>query len=71
MTALFIIEHCLYKSAINNANSPLGHNIVYFRNNYDIDFDICLTFNKFIEPLRLCEKKRLIIAQLNNLLLVK
>ena len=59
------------KSAINNANPLLGHNIVYFRNNYGINFSHDICFNKIIHPLRLCEEKRMIIAQLNNLLLVK
>ena len=30
-----LITACV-KSAINNANSPLGHNIAYFGNNYVI-----------------------------------
>ena len=59
-----LITACV-KSAINNANSPLGHNIAYFRNNYG------MCFNNMIHPPRLCEEKRMIIAQLKDLLLVK
>ena len=59
------------KSAINNANSPLGHYISYFRNNYGINFSHGMCFNKMIHPPRLCEEKRMIIAQLKDLLLVK
>ena len=59
------------KSAINNANSPLGQNIAYFRNNYGINFSHGMCFNKMIHPPRLCEEKRMIIAQLKDLLLVK
>ena len=59
------------ESEINNANSPLGHNIAYYRNNYGINFSNDMCFNKRMNPLRLCEEIRIIIAQLNNLLLVK
>ena len=59
------------KSAINNANSPIRHNIAYFRNNYGINFSHDMCFNKIIHPPRLCEEKRMIIVQLNHLLLVK
>ena len=59
------------KSAMNNANSPLGHNIAYFRNNYGINFSHGMCFNKMIHLPRLCEEKRMIIAQLKDLLLVK
>ena len=65
-----LITACV-KSAINNANSPLGHNIAYFRNNYGINFSRDMCFNQIIHPPRLCEEKRMIIAQLNDLLLVK
>ena len=59
------------KSAINNANSPHGHNIAYFRNKYGINFSHDMCLNKIIHHPRLCEEKRMIIAQLNHLLLVK
>ena len=59
------------KSAINDANSPRRHNIGYFRNNYGTNFSHDMCFNKIIHPPRLCEEKRMIIAQLNNLLLGK
>ena len=65
-----LITACV-KSAINSANSPLGHNIAYFRNNYSINFSHDMCFNKIIYPPRLCEEKRMIIAHLNHLLLVK
>ena len=65
-----LITACV-KSAINNANSPLGHNIAYFRNNYGINFSHGMCFNKMIHPPRLCEEKRMIIAQLKDVLLVK
>ena len=65
-----LINACV-NSAINNANSPLGHNIAYFRNNYGINFSHGMCFNKIIHPPRLCEEKRMIIAQLKDLLLVK
>ena len=65
-----LITACV-KSAINNVNSPLGHNIAYFRNIYGINFSHDMCFNKIIDPSRLCEEKRMSIAQLNNLLLVK
>ena len=56
------------KSAINNANSPLGRTIAYFRNNYGINFSHDMCFNKIIHPPRSCEEKHITIAQLNNLL---
>ena len=59
------------KSAINNANSPLGHNIVYFRNIYGINFSHAICVKKIDHPPRWCEAKRMIVAQLNHLLLVK
>ena len=65
-----LITACV-KNAINNANSPLGHNIAYFRNNYGINFSHDMCFNQIIHPPCLCEEKRMIIAQLNDLLLVK
>ena len=65
-----LITACV-KSAINNANSPLGHNLGYFRNNYGINFSHDMCFNKIIHPPGLWEEKRMIIAQLNNLLFVK
>ena len=65
-----LITACV-KSAINNANSLLGHNIAYFRNNYGINFSYGMCFNKMIHPPHLCEEKRMIIAQLKDLLLVK
>ena len=66
-----LITACV-KSAISLLiNSLLGHNIVYFRNNYGINFSHGMCFNKMIHPPRLCEEKRMIIAQLNPLLLVK
>ena len=60
-----LITACV-KSAINNANSPLGHNIAYFRNNYDINFchDIC--FSKIIQSQQFCEKKRIIIVSVDT-----
>ena len=65
-----LITVCV-KSAINNGNSPLRHNIAYFRNNYGINFSHDMCFSKMIHLPRLCEEKSIIIAQLNNLLLVK
>ena len=65
-----LITACV-KSAINNANSPLGHNIAYFGNNYGINFSHDMCLNKIIHPPRLCLEKRMIIAQLNHLLLLK
>ena len=44
-----LITACV-KSAINNANSPLGHTIAYFRNNYGINFSHNMCFNKNIHP---------------------
>ena len=52
-----LITACV-KIAIGNANSPLGHNIAYFRNNYGINFSHGMCFNKMIHPPRLCEEKR-------------
>ena len=65
-----LITACV-KSAINDANSPLGHNIAYFRNNYGINFSHDMCINKIIHPTHLCEEKRMIISLLNHLLLVK
>ena len=65
-----LITACV-KSAINNANSPLGHIIAYFGNNYGINFSHDMCLNKIIHPPRLCLEKRMIIAQLNHLLLLK
>ena len=65
-----LITACV-KSTINNANSLLWHNIVYFRNNYGINFSHGMCFNKMIDPPRLCEETRIIIAQLKYLLFVK
>ena len=61
------------KSAINNAYSPLGLNVAYFRNNYGINFSHgrSMCFNNIIHLPRLCEEKSVIIAQVNHLLLVK
>ena len=42
-----LITACV-ESAINNANSPLGHNIAYFRNTYGINFSHDICFNKII-----------------------
>ena len=39
--------------------------------NYGINFSHGMCFNKMIHPPRLCEEKRMIIAQLKDLLLVK
>ena len=49
----------------------IGHNVAYFRNNYSVNFSHDICFNKNIHFPLLCEEKRLIFAQLNNLLLVK
>ena len=39
-----LITACV-KSAINNVNSPLRHNIAYFRNKYGINFSHDMCFN--------------------------
>ena len=68
-----LINACV-KSAINNANSPeffIEPALLYYRNNYGINFSHGMCFNKMIHPPRLCEEKRMIIAQLKDLLLVK
>ena len=47
-----LVSAC-WKYANNNANSPLGYNIAYFRNSYGIDIfpDVCV--KKIIHPPRL------------------
>ena len=65
-----LVSAC-WKYANNNANSPLGYNIAYFRNSYSIDIfpDVCV--KKIIHPPRLDNEQHMIISELNMLLLVK
>ena len=60
-------------SQSNNANSLLGYNIAYFRNNYGIDNlpDVHVCVKKVICPPRLNNERHLIISELNMLLLAK
>ena len=44
---------------------------VLLKNNHGINFSHDMCFNKMIHPPRLCEGKRIIIAQLKDLSLVK
>ena len=55
----------------DNANSPIGYNIAYFRNSYGIDIfpDVCV--KKIINPPRLNNAQHMIISELNILLLAK
>ena len=65
-----LVSAC-WKYANNNANSPLGYNITYFRNSYGIDIfpDICV--KKIIHPPRLDNEQHMIISELDMLLLAK
>ena len=67
-----LVSTCL-QNAINNANSPLGRNIAYFRNGYGVSFnkiDTCKML-RFIQPTKLCSQRQLTINNLKHLLLVK
>ena len=65
-----LVSAC-WKYANNNANSPLGYNIAYFRNSYSIDIfpDVCV--KNIIHPPRLNNEQHMIISELNMLLLAK
>ena len=60
-----------WKYASNNANSPLGYNIAYFRNSYGIDIfpDVC--FKKNYSPSTIDNEQHMIISELNMPLLAK
>ena len=65
-----LVSDC-WKYASNNANSPLGHNIAYFRSNYGIDIfpDVCA--KKVILPSRLDNERHMIISEFNFALIIK
>ena len=65
-----LVSAC-WKYASNNANSPLGYNIAYFRNSYGIDIfpDVCV--KKIIHPPQLDNEQHMVISELNMLLLAK
>ena len=66
-----ILVSACWKYASNNANSPLGYNIAYFRNSYGIDIlpDVCV--KKIIHPPQLDNEQHMVISELNMLLLAK
>ena len=66
-----ILVFACWKYASNNANSPLGYNIAYFRNSYGIDIfpDVCV--KKIIHPPQLDNEQHMVISELNMLLLAK
>ena len=66
-----ILVSACWKHASNNANSPLGYNIAYFRNSYGIDIfpDVCV--KKIIHPPQLDNEQHMVISELNMLLLAK
>ena len=59
-----LVSAC-WKYASNNANSPLGYNIAYFRNSYGIDIfpDVCV--KRIIHTLRLDNEQHMFISELN------
>ena len=61
-----LVSAC-WKYANNNANSPLGYNIAYFRNSYGIVIfhDVCV--KKIIHPPRLDNEQHMIISELKVL----
>ena len=65
-----LVSDC-WKYASNNANSPLGYNIAYFRNSYGIDIlpDVCV--KTIIHPPQLDNEQHMVISELNMLLLAK
>ena len=66
-----ILVSACWKYGSNNANSPLGYNIAYFRNSYGIDIlpDVCV--KKIIHPPQLDNEQHMVISELNMLLLAK
>ena len=65
-----LVSAC-WKYANNNANSPLGYNIAYFRNSYGIDIFPNVCVKNIIHPPRLNNEQHMIISELNMLLLAK
>ena len=59
------------KYANNDASSPLGYNIAYFRNSYGIDIFPDIYVKNIIHPPRLDNEQHMIISELNMLLLAK
>ena len=57
-----ILVSACWKYASNNANSPLGYNIAYFRNSYGIDIfpDVCV--KKIIHPPQLDNEQHMVIC---------